>query len=103
MKKKAKNKMKRWSESDLNWLMANYKRFTYKEIARKVGRTELAIKDITIKKGWAKPKPKWREDEIHVLKDIYGRISFGDLSKKLGKSKNSITSKARRLGIVKIR
>lgn len=99
MKMKPKNQNKSWSGSDLNWLKANYKRFTYKEIARKLGRTELAIKTITVIKGWAKPKPKWREDEICVLKDMYGRISSDDLSKRLGKSKNSIICKAHRLGI----
>lgn len=103
MKNKPEKQNRAWSELDLNWLKANYKKFTYKEISRKLGRTELAIKGMTIAKGWAKPKPKWREDEICVLKDMYDRISVADLSKRLGKSKSSIICKANRLGIAKSR
>ena len=103
IKKELKNIFRRWSEADLNWLKANYKRYTYKEIAKKLGRTELAIKGVTIVQGWAKPTPKWREDEVRTLKDMYGKVPVKELSKRLGKPKNSILCKAYRLGIARSR
>lgn len=88
---------KKWVKTDLRWLKANYKKFTYKEIANKLGRTELAIKGTIIAKGWAKSKPKWSRKEVLMLKKYYKKIEIDKLAKKLGRSKDSILCKIRRL------
>jgi len=97
MRNKARNRSKKWSEVDLKWLKANYRKFTYKEIANKLGRTELAIKGRVIIKGWAKPKPKWKVDQIDMLRKLWGKVSIKELSNRIGKSKNAIFCKAHRL------
>ena len=96
MGNKPRNWSKRWAEADLKWLKSNYRRFTYKEIANKLGRTELAINGIVIKKGWAKAKPKWQANQTNMLKKLWGKISIGELEKRIGRSKDSIFCKARR-------
>ena len=103
MRNKPRNWSKRWSEADLKWLKSNYRRFTYKEIATKLGRTELAINGIVIRKGWAKPKPKWQTDQINMLRKVWRRTSIKALTKRIGKSKNSIFCKAHRLELGKRR
>jgi hypothetical protein len=89
----------RWTQKDLLWAKANYKKYTYKEIANRLKRSISAIRNLFIVKKWAKPKPKWTQSETDVLIKMFGRLPLDKLSKELGKTESGMIMKARRLKI----
>jgi 3-deoxy-D-arabino-heptulosonate 7-phosphate (DAHP) synthase class II len=93
------NKHKTWVKKDLDWLKNNHVKARYKDIAKKFGRTERAIKAIVIIKGWAKHKPKWKKEETLFLKKYHNVLTTRELSRELRRSKNSVLSKIHRLNL----
>lgn len=92
---------KEWNKQELCWLRENYKKLRYCEIAIKLKRTKNSIKNIILKKGWAKPKPKWVREEELFLKKMYKKTkSVIEVGKLMNRTRFSVYCKARRLGIL---
>jgi hypothetical protein len=94
---------KKWENQELCWLRENYRKLRYCEIASKLKRTKNAIKNIIIKKDWAKPKPRWLREEEIFLRRMYKKTkSVIEVGKLMNRTRFSVYCKARRLGILKL-
>jgi len=99
--------MRRWRDEEIRFLVENYKKMPYREIAERLGRSYEAVraKIIELRKkgfiGLKVEKSEWTHEEIKVLSWLYGKIPTRDLRDYFLKDKSlsSIRQKAHALGL----
>lgn len=100
--------MRRWTDEEIKFLVENYKKMPYREIAERLGRSYQTVRAKIIelrKKGFiglkVEKKPSWTHEEIKVLSWLYGKIPTKDLRDYFLKDKSltSIRQKAHVLGL----
>lgn len=87
----------KWSESEIEFLVENYKNYKINEICKKIGRTESSVYSMLSKMGLSK---RWSDNEINELKKEYPIKSLDELVNILpNRSRSSILNKAFLLGL----
>ena len=78
-----------WSKNDLNFIKANYTKLTYKEIAKKLNRSEKMVQAQAQKLGILKTK-QWTEEEHAWLVENRSKYSLLEISKILNRTVSSL-------------
>ena len=100
--------MRRWTDEEIKFLVENYKKMPYREIAERLGRNWNTVKSKIIdlrRKGIigykAKRGNEWTHDEIKILCWLYGKIPTKDLHEYFLKNRSlgCIRNKAHQLGL----
>ncbi|MCD6401853.1 MAG: hypothetical protein J7L73_07990 [Anaerolineales bacterium] len=95
-------KMEFWSESEDQLLKKLYKKLTYEQLAKRLGRTLSAVNAKTRALGLELKKPEnWTQDEVDFLKKSYVDTNFAVIAEKLGRSHYAVCLKTRKMGLVR--
>lgn len=99
-----------WSKTDFDFLYANYKIISYRELAKALGKTHAAIKSQMsrlrllvgmkerIKRSWAVHK-KWNDEMDSFLRDNYLALSSKEIGLKLNMSASSVKNRLHNLDL----
>jgi len=91
-------KIRKWSEEEFSFIRGN-PNLSYKQLARKLGRSELAVKQVVWKaKGSLRKTTAWIDEEINFLKENYN-LSYDELIRKTGRTKRALKHKIGELGL----
>lgn len=101
-----------WTEGEEAYLKEAFAHTPNKELAEKLGRSLLALKNKANRMGLSKTVPEevkdldrrgqsWEPDELETLEEYYPGASVEDLAKVLGRTPRSIYLKALNLGLRK--
>lgn len=93
------NQFKQWSEEDNKFLVENYNKMSYREIAEILNRAESTISLKAKKLGLNKSRSKWNEEEVQYLKDNYMFKTYKQIADELGKSTTAIAEKLKALDL----
>ena len=92
--------MERWTKEEEKYLIDNYMNVMYCDIAKKLNKTEGAIRakcfDLNLVKNNA-----WTDDEINFIKSNYQKLSIKEMAEYLNRTTNSVRLKASRCGCKK--
>jgi transposase len=95
----------RWTITEINFIRIMYINFTRKDIAEKLGVSELKVRDTMKRYGISKPmqKPyrKWTPDEIEIIRRNYGTTSAKLLAAILGTTTHILWATVQRYGLTK--
>ena len=93
---------KPWNESEVTFLVNNYKSLSVEEIATKLGRTKKSIQGKASLLKLKKPNnmPQWTLEEIDYLKNNVNSVGYDELSKHLNRSLSSIYNKVYELQLI---
>ena len=94
-------KSNRWTKEEENLLREYSKKYVTKTIAKKLGRSYLAVQKKAVKLGielHSTPDP-WKKWMIDYLKDNINKRSIGQIESIIGLSYHSILTKCKELGI----
>lgn len=100
------NHRSRWTLKELHYVEMYYHKKPTREIAQKLGRTEVAVRLGAQSLGVCKTlMPQWTEQEIEVLRTYYADGAGITYVQSLlpGRAKSSILAKANGLGIISAR
>ena len=105
-KKKRKNSWVLWSEAELKLVRKLYPLGKVKEIARRTGRTETAIKGRAQRLGVKGPAiqpayPVWSKKELNLLRKLYPTTTAEAIAKRLGRSVHALRLRIVKIGIKK--
>lgn len=89
---------KRWTDAELKILRDNAEKDSHKIAGLLEMRTFKAIRSMRKKLG-IKIIEHWTEEEKNKLREIYGKAGIGELSTLLKRSRNSVISKAGKMGL----
>lgn len=112
-----------WNEEDSQFLKANYKSLSAKELSAKLGRSVSSIRSRAHAEGLTNRKDSnsvaeiakeivssstenrtnWSRKEVALLRKEFKELGVAEMSKKLGRSAGSISGKAHALGLTKKR
>lgn len=92
-----------WLDQDILYLRNNIRKDTYKQIAKKLKRSERAIKMKALHMGIASKKPHWLKKDEKQLRNLIRLDSKHNTYTKIAaimhRSRFSIASKIKRLGL----
>ncbi len=94
-------KSNRWTKEEEQLLLEYSKKYVTKTIAKKLGRSYLAVQKKAVKLGiklHSTPDP-WKKWMIDYLKDNINKQPIGQIESMIGMSYNSILTKCKELGI----
>ncbi len=94
-------KSNRWTKEEENLLREYSKKYVTKTIAKKLGRSYLAVQKKAVKLGielHSTPDP-WKKWMIDYLKDNINKLPIGQIESMIGLSYHSILTKCKELGI----
>jgi 5-methylcytosine-specific restriction endonuclease McrA len=89
----------RWTETECEYLKANYGRLTPQECADYLSRPLYSVKNKARRMKVARENHIWTDHELKYIKENYTDRGLEHVCDYLGLSKNQVTSKARELGV----
>ncbi len=91
---------KKWTKEEEEFIKANYKKYSNKELAEKFGVTESAIQSKLSKMGLTRQKQKkWTKEDEEFLKGNYMNMTDEELAEKLNVTPIAIKRKLNRMGL----
>ena len=105
-RKRKKNSWVLWSEGELKLIRKLYPLGKEKEIARRTGRTESAIKGRAQRLGVKGPEiqpayPRWSKKELNLLRKLYPTTKAETIAERLGRSVHAVRLRIVKIGIKK--
>ena len=91
-----------WSSKDTNWLVENFRNYSYTECGKYLNKTSLAVQHKIHALGLTKYKT-WTEDEVEWLKTNILIGSVKECSKYLNRPVCNVQSKLSELGLTKLK
>lgn len=89
--------MERWTKEEEQYLIENYMTEMYCDIARKINKTENAVRAKCFELRLVK-KNSWTQDEIDFIKENYQKLSIKQIAKILNRTENAVKLKAAKNG-----
>ncbi len=93
-------KVKFWSEQEDQFLRETYYASSCDELARRLGRSVLAVKTRIITLKLAPKVPKWTHSEISFLREAHGVMDAETIAAELGRTSAAVSKKLREIGLV---
>lgn len=94
--------IKGYTEEDINYLINNYKDYSYKQLGNHIKKSSGSIAYAIRTLGLIKQVHKnWTKDEDDFLKSNYLKMSNEEMGKKLNRSFDSISARCQVLGLIK--
>jgi hypothetical protein len=91
-------KIRKWSEKEFSLIRDN-SNLSYEDLAKKLNRSVLAVKQVIWKaKGNLRKTAAWKDRDIKLLRDNFNK-SYSELEKLLGRTKRAIKHKVGQLGL----
>lgn len=91
-----------WSSKDTNWLVENFRNYSYTECGKYLNKTALAVQHKIHALGLTKYK-MWTEDEVEWLKTNILICSVKECSEYLNRPLRNVQSKLSELGLTKLK
>ena len=88
-----------WLKDEDDLLKKMYRKKTKQYIAKKLGRTEAAIRHRVCVIGITNKSISWSSQDEKLLKTLWSKESPSDIAKIIGRSVSSITNRAFKLGL----
>ena len=93
---------RRWKAKEVAYLLKNRHNIRYREIAKRLKRSERSVKMKALHIGLASKKPRWLKSEEIRLKYLLGKYdTYTQIGLKMKRSRYSIAAKGKRLGFNK--
>lgn len=89
-----------WSPEDEQFLRDNYRKMTYREMAKHLGRGEKAVKSRAAVLGIRKNR-QWSSEDLQTLIDLYPDTPTRQLANRLGYGLTAVYGMAKKLGLKK--
>lgn len=88
-----------WTKKDHQFLVKNYKRMTFKEMGRHIGKTERSVSHYASRHGFHRTQgqKKWTEGELNYLQENIDKLSPTKIAAALNRSNHSVYSRIRLL------
>jgi hypothetical protein len=92
--------IKKWMETEHNFLAANWGKLSPAEIAAHLGRTKNSVQGHAQLNGIRSFTARdWTKEEIEQLQDLWGPKTIPQIAKIMGRTNNAIKVKSSRLGL----
>lgn len=88
-----------WSTEDEAWLIENYDKYSRKECAEYLGKTEASINKKCTTLGLYRPSTAWTEEQNTWLLENYTKHTVSESASILGRTYNAVRSQAVKLGL----
>lgn len=88
---------RRWSKEEVDFLLSNYTTMLSKDIAEKLGRTDVSVRSKLNHLGIV--KKHYTEDEVAFMKAHRHDMSKKEIAARLGRTESAIKEKMKRAGI----
>lgn len=100
----ALNHREPWDVADDNFLRENYDEMTGRDLAKKLKRTEAAIRARADMLGITSTHREWTDDDVESLKALVNEgLSYKEIGEKLNRSMAAMQQKAQQVGIARYR
>jgi len=89
-----------WTEKEIKYLRRHHGKKSYAEIAKKIGRSELAVKTYAVRLGIVSSRG-FTPEQVRVLVEKYPHHPSAQVAKEIGRKLDSVYRKANALGLKK--
>ena len=79
-----------FSEEEIRYILRNYKRKQYREIADHLGRSKSSVNGVVQRLKLRKKKGKWSHHELEFVAENLGRMSLADMGRKLKRTATGV-------------
>jgi hypothetical protein len=93
-----------YSQEEIEYLKNNFMQMSYKEIAKKIGRSTNSVRQHCSKMNFRKQVDDWSPKEVEYLCNEYSKenLNLDEISKNLNRLKSNVCKKARKLGLTDV-
>ncbi len=98
---KKRGRKKSWTEEEEKFLRKKYANASAKEIAKRLGKTETAIRRMAERLELRKKEWGWTEEKDEFIKENYASMDKKQIAEKLGKTPAAVVTRAFALGVKK--
>lgn len=95
-------KVRNWKQEDVEFVKQNYDKYTVRELAKKLNKSESSITHLAKKFGYSKQKHKyWTTEEENYLRENYLSMTAEDMAKYLNRGAISVRAHLQDLNLIK--